>query len=60
MEFVIEERVIKDDHSLWVEKYRPATIDRYIGNEEVKEKFAQFLKKGGYSSHFVIRPRWER
>ena len=56
MEFVIEERVIKDDHSLWVEKYRPATIDRYIGNEEVKEKFAQFLKKGDIPHILLFGP----
>jgi len=46
MDFVIEEnKVPKKNHSLWVEKYRPATLDRFIGSESVKETFLQFIKK---------------
>ena len=56
MDFVIEERVTKDDHSLWVERYRPATIDRYIGNDSVKERFAQFLKKGDIPHILLFGP----
>lgn len=31
-------------NKLWVEKYRPQVIDKYIGNEEVKTKFSQYIK----------------
>lgn len=57
MDFVIEEnRVPKKDHSLWVERYRPATMDRYIGNETVKETFAQFIKKGDIPHILLFGP----
>jgi replication factor C small subunit len=57
MDFVIEEnRTPKKDHSLWVERYRPATMDRYIGNETVKETFAQFIKKGDIPHILLFGP----
>ena len=31
---------------LWVEKYRPTTLEEYIGNETIKNKIADYLKKG--------------
>jgi len=31
---------------LWVEKYRPQTLDTYIGNEIVKNKIQDYLKVG--------------
>ena len=33
-------------HSLWVEKYRPTTIDTYIGNEHLKSKVSVYLESG--------------
>src|SRR5690242_14629590 len=30
-------------HSLWCERYRPTTLENYIGNEQMKGKFAQFI-----------------
>jgi DNA polymerase III delta prime subunit len=33
-------------HSLWVEKYRPATMDTYIGNEHLKGKVSIYLDSG--------------
>jgi len=58
MEFMVEENIIKPkkDHSLWVERYRPATMDRYIGNESVKETFAQFIKKGDIPHILLFGP----
>lgn len=46
MDFLVEEEKnpVKD-HSLWVERYRPKTLEDYIGNETVKEKVAEFLRK---------------
>jgi DNA polymerase III delta prime subunit len=31
---------------IWTEKYRPSTLEEYIGNESVKEKIAEFLNEG--------------
>ena len=33
-------------HSLWVEKYRPATMETYIGNEHLKSKVSIYLESG--------------
>jgi len=33
----------KKEHSLWVEKYRPATLAEYVGNETIKETIQQYL-----------------
>jgi len=34
------------DHSLWVEKYRPTSMDTYIGNEHLKSKVSIYLESG--------------
>lgn len=34
-----------NDNSIWVERYRPATLDNYIGNEHVKAKLRQYIKE---------------
>ena len=31
---------------LWVEKYRPTTLDEYVGNEVIKNKIKDYLKQG--------------
>jgi DNA polymerase III delta prime subunit len=33
-------------HSLWVEKYRPTTMETYIGNEHLKSKVSIYLESG--------------
>jgi len=33
-------------NTLWVEKYRPATMDTYIGNEYLKNKVSIYLESG--------------
>jgi DNA polymerase III delta prime subunit len=35
----------KKEHSLWVEKYRSKILDEYVGNEQLKQMVAQYLKK---------------
>lgn len=30
-------------HPIWVERYRPDTLEHYIGNATLKEKFAQYI-----------------
>ena len=31
---------------LWVEKYRPQTLNEYVGNKTIKNKIADYLKQG--------------
>ena len=33
-------------NSLWVEKYRPQSLDTYIGNEHLKSKVKLYLESG--------------
>ena len=33
-------------HSLWVEKYRPIELDKYVGNEFIKDKVKLYLESG--------------
>jgi len=42
--------IFKDNTSLWVEKYRPKTLDEYIGNKELKDKLKEFIKKQDISN----------
>jgi len=56
MDFIEESRKPKKDHSLWVERYRPSTMDRYIGNDSVKETFSQFIKKGDIPHVLLFGP----
>jgi len=34
------------DNTLWVEKYRPTTLEDYIGNDSIKSKVSVYLKSG--------------
>ncbi len=36
----------QNNHSLWVEKYRPNKLEDYVGNEHLKEKVAGYLETG--------------
>jgi replication factor C small subunit len=56
MDFVEENRTPKKDHSLWVERYRPPTMDRFIGNDNVKEKFIQFINKNDVPHILLFGP----
>ncbi len=31
------------EHTIWVERYRPDTLENYIGNETLKAKFTQYI-----------------
>ena len=37
---------MKTEHTLWVEKYRPQSLDTYIGNEHLKSKVNVYLESG--------------
>lgn len=32
------------EHTLWVEKYRPTTLDEYVGNEHLKGRVRQYME----------------
>ena len=36
----------KIEHSLWVERYRPTSLDTYIGNEHLKSKVQAYIASG--------------
>ena len=42
----LEKNMNEIKHSLWVEKYRPTTMDTYIGNEHLKSKVSIYLESG--------------
>ena len=33
-------------HSLWVERYRPVSLENYIGNEHLKTKVSRYISTG--------------
>lgn len=35
-----------NEHSLWVERYRPTKLEDYVGNEHLKSKVAGYLETG--------------
>ena len=37
---------MQTEHTLWVEKYRPSTLDTYIGNDQLKSKVKVYLESG--------------
>tara|TARA_R100000030_G_scaffold47261_1_gene35723 strand:+ start:1701 stop:2621 length:921 start_codon:yes stop_codon:yes gene_type:complete len=37
---------MKNEHTLWVEKYRPDNLDTYIGNDQLKSKVKVYLESG--------------
>ena len=37
---------MQNEHTLWVEKYRPASLDTYLGNEHLKSKVSLYLESG--------------
>jgi DNA polymerase III delta prime subunit len=36
----------KPDNSLWVEQYRPTTLENYVGNEHLKDKVKGYIESG--------------
>ena len=37
---------MNNEHTLWVEKYRPSNLDTYIGNNQLKSKVKVYLESG--------------
>jgi len=44
-ENIKKEKEKRESHSIWTEKYRPVTLDTFIGNELVREKAAEYISK---------------
>ena len=43
----------KKQHTLWVEKYRSATLNDYVGNENIKKTIQQYLDQNDIQ-HFIF------
>jgi len=39
------ENKIRQNHSLWVEKYRPLSLDDFVGNQHIKDKVKIFIEQ---------------
>ena len=37
---------MQNEHTLWVEKYRPSDLENYIGNDQLKSKVKVYLESG--------------
>jgi len=44
------------EHSLLVEKYRPTTLDGYVGNENIKKSIAQYLSQNDIQNLIFYGP----
>lgn len=44
-------------NSIWFEKYRPATLDKYIGNDALKEKIAKYIADSDIPHLLFYGPR---
>jgi len=44
------------DHSLLVEKYRPSTLENYVGNEHIKKSIQQYLDQGDIQNFIFQGP----
>ena len=40
------EKIMSNEHTLWTEKYRPTSLDTYLGNEHLKSKVSLYLESG--------------
>lgn len=56
-EFVLEDvKVEQNHHSIWAEKYRPRSLNEYIGNDTVKGTVKIFLEKGDIPHLLLFGP----
>ena len=44
------------EHSLWVEKYRPTTLENYVGNENIKKSISQYLEQNDIQNLIFYGP----
>lgn len=48
--------ITREQHTVWTEKYRPDVLENYIGNEHIKEKFAQFIEQQDVPHLLLVGP----
>ena len=46
----------KKPHYLWVEKYRPAGMDEYVGNDSLKESMNRYIEEGDLGHLLLFGP----
>ena len=44
------------DHSLLVERYRPITLENFVGNETIKENIQQYLDQNDIQNFIFYGP----
>jgi replication-associated recombination protein RarA len=44
------------DHSLLVERYRPVTLENYVGNEHIKKSIQQYLNQNDIQNLIFYGP----
>ena len=44
------------DHSLLVERYRPVTLENYVGNEHIKKSIQQYLDQNDIQNLIFYGP----
>ena len=37
---------MEEDHTIWIEKYRPQTLDDIVGQDEIVERLSSYVKSG--------------
>ena len=46
----------RKEHTLWVEKYRPAVLEDYVGNENIKKTIQQYLNQNDIQNFIFYGP----
>lgn len=46
--------MIRTDHTIWCEKYRPNTMEGYIGNEHFISKLNQYIEQNDISNICLV------
>ena len=47
---------MNNEHTIWAEKYRPTSLDTYIGNEHLKDKVKIYLESGDIPHLLLFGP----
>ena len=46
----------KEEHSLWVERFRPTKLENYVGNENLKDKLTKYLGQNDIQNFIFYGP----
>ena len=47
---------MKKEHTLLVEKFRPSTLENYVGNEHIKKTISQYLDQNDIQNFIFQGP----